>query len=185
MKKKQIIHMWKIGIFLLIAVVVCMGCGSGNKADEKKNKELEKLMEWNPEEEYPDQPVEVAQLYCSLTKEIHAKDISKEQIEQLLKKMRQLFDEELLKGNPYPDHLDNITREIKQYQKDNTVINRYTVEEAGEVETYIDENGSECGTVDINYTIKKGSQWLKSREQLIIRKDSDGRWRILGNRTAS
>lgn len=182
-----------IGI-IIIAIVIAF-CGymiymfvgfvtnDGNDTTEETAKvtELDKLMNRNLDNRYPETPAQVAELYCSITKELHSKDITEEQITKLHSQLRMLFDEELLANNDYEKHLDKLTKEVEQYQERKMTISRYVVTENDDIAIYTDEEGKDCTKVPIVYSIKKGSEWLKSNEQLILRKDEDGCWRILGN----
>lgn len=146
--------------------------------------ELDKLMNRNLDARYPETPAQVAELYCSITKELHSKDITEEQITKLHRQLRKLFDEELLANNDYEKHLEKLSKEVKQYQNRKMTISRYVVQDNDDITIYTDEEGKDCTKVAIAYSIKKDSEWLKSNEQLILRKDGDGCWRILGNEEA-
>ncbi len=182
---------------IIIAIVIAF-CGymiylfvgfvtnDGNDTTEETAKvtELDKLMNRNLDTRYPQTPSQVAELYCSITKELHSKDITEEQITKLHSQLRKLFDEELLDNNDYDKHLDKLTKEVQQYQERKMTISRYTVAENDDITIYTDEEGRDCTKVPIVYSIKKGSEWLKSYEQLILRKDENDCWRILGNQAA-
>lgn len=146
--------------------------------------ELDKLMNQNLDNRYPETPAQVAELYCSITKELHSKEITEDQITKLHRQMRKLFDEELLANNDYEKHLEKLMKEVQQYQEQKMTISRYVVQDNDDITIYTDEEGRDCTKVAITYSLKKDSEWLKSNEQLILRKDGDGCWKILGNEKA-
>jgi len=155
--------------------------GNNTTTENVKVTELDKLLNRNLDNKYPDTPEKLAELYCSITKELHGKEITEEQITKLHSQLRQLFAKELLDNNDYDKHLNKLMLEVEKYQENDMMISRYVVADDDDIKIYEDENGNDCTKVPICYSIKKGSEWLKSNEQLIMRKDEDGRWKILGN----
>lgn len=196
-KKKEKKKVSDIVIGAVIIAIVIAFCGymvylfagfvthTGNRTttETTKTSELEKLLNRNLDTKYPETPAQVAELYCSITKELHSKEVTQEQVKKLHKQLRKLFDAELLANNEYELHLEKLKKEVKEYQKEKMTISRYVVAENKDLKIYTDEDGRDCTKVPIAYSIKKGSKWLKSKEQLILRKDGDGYWRILGDET--
>ena len=190
-KKKSdiIIKIVIVAMVVALAATLCMKFYqiiNGNKGVTKKSASLteaEKLMNRNLDAKYPNTPTAVVDVYCSITKELHGsykKELPQEQVTKLYSQLRVLMDDELLKNNDYKKHLAKLNKELEQYRKDKMFISRYTVQDHKEVKCYVQDDGKEYTKVQISYSIKKESNWLKQNEQVILRKDEDGRWKILG-----
>jgi len=170
-----------VGYMIKIFMGFINNDGNDTTEDNIKVTELDKLLNRNLDNKYPETPVKLAELYCSITKELHSEDVSDEQIAKLHGQLRKLFDAELLANNDYDKHLEKLTNEVKNYKEKDMMISRYTVADSDDITIYVDEDGYDCTKVAICYSIKQGGEWLKSNEQLIMRKDEDGHWKILGN----
>lgn len=170
-----------VGYVIKLFVGFINNDGNDTTTENVKVTELDKLLNRNLDNKYPETPAQVAELYCSISKELHSKETSEEQVAKLHSQLRKLFDEELLANNDYDKHLDKLMKEVEDYQKNDMMISRYVVTDSDDITIYVDDEGYDCTKVPICYSIKKGSEWLKSNEQLILRKDGDGRWKVLGN----
>lgn len=158
--------------------------GSSTTKESVSMTEVDKLIKRNLDDKYPETPTAVAKVYCSITKELHGshdEELTQEQITGLYGQLRKLFDDKLLDNNGYEEQLKKLNEELKQYKERKMIISRYTVQDSKDVQIYTDEDGNDCTKVAICYSIKEGSNWMKQNEQIIMRKDADGRWKILGN----
>ena len=85
------------------------------------------------ENDYPLTPRAVLKLYCRTVECCYNETLEEKQLEDILKQMRLLFDDEFLNNNPYADHLDGLKMEIDDYQSNGKTITSYNVESAGSV----------------------------------------------------
>lgn len=152
----------------------------GEKEKATVNSEVDKLINKNIDARYPETPSQLVDLYCSITQALHDKDVTEEQITKLHSQMRKLFDEELLANNDYDEHLKKLKKEIEAYKKVDMVISRYAVEENEDITIYVNEEGRDECKVLIAYSFKDKSGWKKSYEEVLLRKDEEGNWKILG-----
>lgn len=174
-----------LAVTLLRAFLKLIG-NDGNETtkDSVSMTEVDKLIKRNLDDRYPETPTAVVKVYCSITKELHGsheEELTEDQVTSLFGQLRKLFDEELLQNNEYDEQLKKLNSELEEYKEQKMIISRYTVEDQKDVKIYTDEDGNDCTKIKICYSIKKGSSWLKQNEQVILRKDKDGRWKILGN----
>ncbi len=174
-------------VVLVMAVIIVIFWKGINKTkndstgDNTKQTELQKIINRDLDANYPKTPTAVAKLYCSISKEVHGEEVTEEQVEKVYKQLRKLFAEELLANNEYNDRLKALKKEVKQYQKDKILITRFKIlQEADKVAVYVDKDGYDCTKIPIMFKIKNSSAWMESYEQIIMRKDEDGYWKIMG-----
>lgn len=145
------------------------------EADELINKDISS--------QYPATPREVMKLYnryilCLYG--IDGEDLTEEQVHELGAKMREIYDAELLEGNPEDGYYQKLTQELAAYRNAKKVMIQANVCDSNEVEN-IDINGTEGALVEASYFTKEDSQnFTRTYEQFLMRKDADGRWKILG-----
>lgn len=191
----------KISDIIIVIVLVLVGIGfvgaivwkfwgiantDGNETTQESVSmtETEKLINRNLDDKYPETPTAVAKVYCSITKELHGRhdeELTDDQVTKLYSQLRKLYDDELLENNAYDEQLEKLNKELEQYKDREMIISRYTVQDVKDVQVYTDSDGMDCTKITICYSIKEGSNWLKQNEQLIMRRDADDRWKILGN----
>lgn len=153
---------------------------SGETEETVSLTEVEKTINKNLDIRYPETPTAVVKLYGSITKGVHSEDVTDEQIEELIGQMRKLFDEALLDNNEYNQHLKRLKEEIELYKEEKTSIVRYAVEDLNDIKYYVDDAGVDCTKVKITYSLKQNSEWMKQTEQVILKKDEEGLWKIFG-----
>ena len=187
-KKKSDIIITIVIVLVVIAFVatiikVFLGLvnGSDNKTTKEtaKQTEIEKIINKNLDQSYPQTPTALVDLYCSITKQLHSKSVTDEEIEGLCQQLRKLFDDELLKNNDYDTQLSDLKEEVASYKKANTTISSYIVEDKDNLTIYVDDDGHDCTKVKIEYSLKS-NEIKKEYEQVILRKDDDGNWKIHG-----
>lgn len=186
-KKSDVI----IGIIIILVVILFVGTlvkvflglisnKGGKTKDTAAVATVDKVIMKNLDSQYPATPTALAKFYCSVTQELHRKGVTDEQVEKLYGQLRKLFDEELLENNEYSKHLKALKNEVKEYKDKRQYITRYEVADKDDVTIYVDEEGYDCTKVQIRFSIKSGSKWLYSTEELVLRKNDDGRWKVLG-----
>lgn len=176
-------------VFVILAVVILAfiflkqinKSGSNSASDKGKQTELQKIINKDLDANYPKTPTAVVKFYCSLSKEVHGADVTEEQVEKVYPQLRKLFSEEQLANNKYNDGLKALKEEVEQYQKNKILITRYAVlQEADQVSIYVDDDGNDCTKIPIMYKIKNGNKWVEDYQQIIMRKDEDGNWKLMG-----
>lgn len=163
-----------IGVYFLI---------STKKGSEQANKttstEVEKILARDLEEEYPVTPREVIKLYSRINKCFYNEVLTDEEINDLTEQLRKLFDYELLENNPMEQHLINLKVEIKSYQDSKKTMQDYVIDQSSAVR-YYEQDGDSLATIDAVYKLKDQSGKGESKERFVLRKDSDGQWKICG-----
>ena len=180
MKKYKVV----IVISILVALVVLYYYHiSTNDRTEKKendtqNSENAKIFNKNLDTGYPATPREVVEFYSEILSYLYSGEASEDEIEELGMKCRKLFDEELLAENPEAEYIKNLKSEIKQYKEEHKHISSYILEKSGDVEFKTFQSHF-YAFVDCAYYVKGESSTSRTIETYTLRKDSEGKWKIL------
>lgn len=173
-------------IILMTTIVVFLVAGYfylKNKTEQSGDKvpltETNRLISKDLEGEYPQKPREVLELYGRMVKCFYNESLSEEDFEKLVDQIRLLFDEELLSENTREDYVENLKGEIKEFKDDKKRIVTNVVEKEDQVK-YYEKEGEDYVLVLAHFTIKEKSDYSKTYEQFILRKDKDSKWKLLG-----
>lgn len=145
--------------------------------------ELDELLNMNITASYPATPREVMKLYnrymvCLYGAE--SSELKDDQVRALGKKMREMYDEELLGSNPEESHLLSLSQELETFRNDKKVMIQANVCDSNEVE-YINVDGASGALLEVSYFVKKGTKdFSRTYQQFLLRKDKTGKWKILG-----
>lgn len=145
----------------------------------KKKTEATKLMERDLELAYPATPAEVLTLYLRITKCLYNDRLSDEELELLLDQGRKLYDQELLGKNPVVLQKTILKEEIKRFRETGKELNTYVVENSREV-NYWTEDKVEYASIVASTSFSESKEVTKVFEEFILRKDKDGKWKIIG-----
>ncbi len=160
--------------------------------------ELDKLLVINLEKEYPATPRAVVKLYSRITKCFYDYELSDDRLDKLTDMSFALFDEELLMANPKEEYLASLERVIAEYKAADRIISDYTIQDSELIEKYY-VDGVEYAKVNVIYSIKdikeeedkdtflsgcgsrnnKTYQYYSTYEEFLLRRDSEGNWKIL------
>lgn len=171
----------------IILIVVCVGLCVGyyfylshrNDSKDKEPTEIEQLVNKDLEHSYPSTAREVIRLYNRMLLALYGGEISQNEMEELGRQARKLFDEELLLQNPEDSYFLNLAGELKEYEEADKKIISVTVSTSNEVE-YREVQGRECAYVESSYYVKGEKESERSIQTYILRKDTEGNWKILG-----
>ena len=168
------------GIVVIIVVVIVfllMLSSRGTNIRDRAN-EKNKLITIDLVKDYPSTPREVVTLYTRLIKCLYGEEYDDEEYKMILERMRFLMDQELLDKNPYSEHYANVKRDVAEYKAINKKILSYKVANADDVQ-YQNLDGKDYAMVDVVYNMKSDEGEFKTKQQYVLRKDTDGSWHIL------
>ena len=167
-----------VGAFAFIAFRTPKTAEEATEVTEKGE-----LMSRNIESNYPSTPREVMKLYnrymlCLYGME--SSELKDDEVRALGRKMRQLYDEELLEANPEESHLLSLSQEIARFRNDEKVMIQANICDSNEVD-YIDVDGASGALLEASYFVKKGTkEFTRTYQQFLLHKDDRGNWKILG-----
>ena len=135
----------------------------------------------NLTDSYPATPKEVVKMYSEITRCFYAEEYTEEELEALAIMSRQLFDDELVANQSDESYLRSLKGEIATYRKANRVISSYSISSSADVQFY-NFRDDEWAQLIAMYSIRTGTKVEPSKERFLLRKDSDGHWKIYGFR---
>lgn len=141
--------------------------------------ETQKLIDKNLDMTYPATEREVMKLYCKIVKEMYSGECSDEDVQDLYDQLRKLFDDELLANNPYNAQYDDLLGELESFTANEKRVINYAIEDEDDIK-YGTYEGKEQALINITFSVKKGAKWQRVNEEFVLRKDDEGRWKILG-----
>lgn len=128
---------------------------------------------------YPPTPKEVLKFYSEITCCFYDENITEEDLNALADKARELYDSELLANQTREEYIEKLKEDVLYFQSQGLVISGYSVSASADVKTW-KEDGSSWARLYATYRLRQGTEYLYSNEVFILRKDSDGHWKIFG-----
>ncbi len=151
--------------------------------DTTPSSEKEILLSYDMIDDYPKTVRETVKLHCRYMKYIYndgfAKDFTDDDLFTMNQKIRQLFDDELLELNSQDKQLQALKDEMALYKLNKQKIVSYTLAEASQIE-YNTEDGVEYAKMRVAVAMMVDGASLSVDEEYILRKDEEGKWKILG-----
>lgn len=181
-----------IGAFIAIIVVAAAIIGvyfAMNQQAEKKAEEdvlptteVGKILSKDLDLKYPETPTEVVKFYWRINRCMYNESLSDSDFEKLLKQLRKLYDEELLakEENSYEMMLKNFKADKEKTQDEKQSISSASVVQENDTVEVKELDGRECAMVITSTLIKVDGEMTKTFEKFMCRRDSEGKWKILG-----
>lgn len=170
-------------IIVVICAALCIGyyyyLTNRDSGKEKALTEVEQVITKSLDKSYPKTAREVIKFYNRILSCYYNEEYTDEQLEKLADQARALMDEELLKKNPEGQFLKALKADIEDYKEAGKKIVSINMDISNEID-YKKVNGDECAYVDVSYFVKGEEESSRSAQTYILRKDKDGKWKILG-----
>ncbi len=128
---------------------------------------------------YPKTPKEVVKFYCEIARCFYAEEYTDDELVELARMSRQLFDDELCANQTEDNYLRALRAEIASYKSQNKTISSYSVGSSADVE-YYNFRGDEWAQLVAQYNIRVGTSFSASNQRFLLRKDASGHWKIFG-----
>lgn len=176
-----------------ISIVICVGlvCGyyyylsqknaKSSEDAEDKMTEVEKIIERDFDKNYPKTPREVVKWYNRIITAFYSEEYTDEELEKMADQARRLMDDELLSYNPRDTYLKNLKADIEDYKTRNKIIVQSSVSDSNDI-TYATVDGDYCAYVDAYYFSREASDYSRTYEEFVLRRDDEGHWKILSFR---
>lgn len=172
------------GLFIMgICACLCVGYFFYlNHRQEEKAKaptETDEVISRNLENSYPSTPREVIKFYNRILSCIYSGESTDKEIKALGNQARILYDKEVLAETSVEEQIQNLQKELAEYEEDDKKIISVNISASQDVERR-EINGEECAYVESSYYIKGKETAGRVAQTYILRKDEQGRWKILG-----
>ena len=152
---------------------------SGDKREIKKTSEVEALVNYDFENDYPKTVRETVKLHCNYMKNAYNNKFTEDELFTVNRNIRCLFDEELLAINTEEQQLQGLKDEVLLYEENKQKFISFSLAEGSQVQ-YNTENEKEYAKIKVTLTLRVDSATVSAQEEYILRQDEEGRWKILG-----
>lgn len=176
----------KMFVFLILVAVIgglfyytYLYDNAKDKREISSDDEINRLLNYNFDENYPKTVRETVKLYNNYLKYAYNGSFSEDELVKANQNMRQLFDEELLEYNPEEVQLDGLKSEIQHYEEEKQKFVSFSVAEGSQVETNKVKD-VEYAKIKVTLVIQVKTTPSSVNEEYILRKDAEGRWKIMG-----
>lgn len=180
----------KKALRVVVSIAICVGlvCGyyyyllhrNENKTEEttEQTTEVEKIIQKDFEKNYPKTPREVVKWYNRIITAFYGEEYTDDELEDMADQVRMLMDDELLSYNPRDTYIKNLKADIEDYKTRKKTIVQSSVSDSNDI-TYATVQGDYCAYVDAYYFSREASDYSRTYEEFVLRKDDDGHWKIL------
>lgn len=180
--KKSTVRVTIVLIILIAGVVgvyAYLSSRSRSVADQASMTNVEKVLSRDLSYDYPPTPKELLKYYNEIQKCFYNENCSDGEIEELVNRARELYDEELLANNELGVHIMSLKAEIKDYKDHKRVITAVSVAASTNVD-FFEEDGYEFARIYCGYNVTEGSVTKQVRQIFLLRRDENRRWKIYG-----
>ncbi len=179
--------MKKAGVIIAALLCISLLCGTfffvKQYTDSAQNKDVEltetqKLITKDIDENYPATPREVVKLYNRIITAYYKEEYSIDELSELADQTLKLFDDDLLAVNDKDSYFMALKADIDDYARRERYIAQSSVCDSRDVVTKTID-GDEIAYVTSSYFVREGTDFEKTYQMYVLRKDEEERWKIL------
>ena len=182
MKKQK--TMWTIIVMLVLVIAVGIGfwqiIASKNSQNQdnarSKVEEVNAILKKDFESGYPGTPREVVKMYSRIDSCLYNYKLGDEDVDKLVDKMRELFDDELLAANPKDSHVKKLKEEMENFREEKRFISSYSIDKNSSI-TKENIKGVQYASLHASYLVQEGTDYTKTYEKFLLREDKNGKWK--------
>lgn len=175
--------------FTILLFLACLIVGYyaylSNRTTSKEDSEaalltkVDKVLSRNLETNYPPTPRELVKYFSEISECFYNEEYSEEKLVELADKIRLLYDDELVANQTEEDYIKQLKEDIEEFKENKRTIYSYEPSSSIDVDPFT-EDGYEWAKLYCIYSVKEGTQIKKSNTQFLLRKDSEGHYKIYG-----
>jgi len=171
-------------LFILIIMVLIYYAYLSNRnvVEEEVKQEVTKVQDVllrDLEIQYPPSPKEVLKYYCEITECFYNETYSEEELTKLAMKIRQLYDDELIADKTDEVYMADLKKDIDNYKEKSIEISSYATSASTDV-IYSTVDGKEYASLYCTITLRQSTDLSTLIHKFLLRKDTEGHWKILG-----
>lgn len=188
-KKSRKNYNWLILLIILIVIgLIIWGVVSFFNKDEEVDEQAseenlvsvtQQMILRDFEGSYPPTPKEVVRYHAELTKVLYNEIYTDEEFLELALKALTLYDTQFATHKDEAEYLADLKQEIAVYHKNQWVIESYELTDSDDVE-YIIRDDQEMAQLFCEYTIKKNVSSSTINQSMLLRKNEEGQYKIMG-----
>ena len=137
---------------------------------------IDEITTTNLEKNYPADPRMVVELYGKIMKAMYKEGYTDEQQDRMIEVLGGIMDDELMANQS--NFAKSIKDEVKEKKEGDYSISTYVVQTREPEQVKV--GGKKMCTVDCQFYLRKGSTGVSIYYQFVLRKDDNGKWKILG-----
>lgn len=173
-----------IGIILVAGLIVGMFLfqNKENGIEEEPVVDVSALTELllrDIDKNYPPTPKEVLKYYSEITCCFYNDELTQEQLESLAERSYELYDEELKNNMSMEQYKTDLQQDILDFRGQNIVVSGYSLSASADVERF-SQDGYDWARLYATYRLRQGTEYVYSNEVFVLRKDTEGHWKIYG-----
>ena len=173
-----------IGIMGIVSYYTYLSNRSKEEQQEATLSAVQLVLSKDLEKDYPPTPREVIKYYNEILDCFYNEEATKEEIEDLGNKARELYDDELVANNELGTYQMALRSEVEDFKKNNRKILRFAPASSINVEEFT-EDGYSFARILCGYTITEDGVNFSSDQVYLLRKDANKRWKIYGWKPSS
>ena len=133
----------------------------------------------NLETDYPATVREVVKYYNEIMNCYYSESPTDEEVRKLADKAMELYDAELVNYQDEELYINDLKAEMATFAASETVLSHVALSSSTAVDYYT-YNGRDCAQIRCIYTMRQKTSLATIKEIYVLRKDDEGRWKILG-----
>lgn len=183
-KKSSVIKAITFVLLLAIVLVVIFAFLTNRGDNEKVTNSgfmtpVQEVLNRNLKTNYPGTPKEVLKLYSEITRCFYSEKYTEEELAELAKKSRDLFDDELRALQTDDEYLAALKKEIDDYKENSKTISSFSVSNSTDVKFYY-YDGYDWAQLYCIYSVRVATSIQPVQERFLMRRDADDHWKIVG-----
>lgn len=183
-KKGSGIRILIVGLVLIIIVVGYYYYLSNKRRSQSEEgtqdmTAVQKVLLYNFDRSYPPTPKEVVRYFGEITQCFYNETYSEEEFLALAEQIQNLYDEELIANKTQEQYIEDLRNDVNTMKMQSMDIPSFATSSSADVVTFR-QDGYEWARLYCEFIIRQGTQRTQSNEVFILRKDSDGHWKIYG-----
>lgn len=167
--------------FFFVGIILVYFNHLSNNASRKRTisekTDIETLVEYDMQGNYPKTPRDVVKLHCRYMKLFYSKKLEDIEIKELNSKVIGLYSSELMRINTEETIYADLKANIKDMKKEGYVYLMYTLPEISQIKTYT-KDGKNMATMEVEIALDTKEQKGYMYIQYVLVKENE-QWKIL------
>lgn len=176
---KRVIILFMLAMIVVGGFAMLVNRNKSTDVTPTQITEVEDALARNLNTNYPETPKELLKYYSQITKCFYSMDYTEEQLDELAVKSRELLDEDLKAQQTDEEYLRDLKTSIDIFKSLDRTISSYSVSSAADIE-YNKYEGADWAKAYCVFTVRDGKKMVATQEEFLLRKSTDGHWKIFG-----